>query len=408
MPQNVLVTPQMITQMPLFVLKNALRFVPNVDRKYQSDFGNKRMKIGATENIRRPARFIGRDGQAWDPEALTDTFVPLTINFQHGVDFEFSSAERALSIEMMMERYLKPAATSIANKVDYNFGRLMTLSTANLVGTPGTQATGNTAQRVYADAGVLLTQMAFPDSDRCVVYNSRLNSNLVTTNLTLFNPQDQLGDQYRTGYQGRFSNMDFYTDENVQNYTFGTYTGTPLVNGAGQTGSTLVTDGFSSGLAALNQGDVFTVAGVYAVNPQNRQSTGSLQQFVVTFATVDTTGAASIPIYPPIIPSGQFQNVTNSPADNAALVFLGATSGASAIVSPTGLCFQKGAFTAAFVPLETPKAVEESYMETDPETGVAMRYLLQYDGVRDMYIGRFDVMYGLAGTYLEGAVRVSQ
>jgi len=398
----------MITQAPLFVLKNALRFVPHVDRKYEADFGNKRMKIGATEQIRRPARFIGRDGQAWDPEALTDTFIPLTINFQHGVDFEFSSQERALSLEMMMERYLKPAADSIANKVDYNFGRLMTLSVANLVGTPGTAATGNTAQGIYADAGVLLTQMAFPDTDRCVVYNSKLNRNLVVTNLTLFNPQDAIAKEFETGYQGRFSNFDFYTDENVQNFTFGTYTGTPVMTSAGQTGSSITVDGFTSGLAALNQGDVFTIGGVYAVNPQSRQSTGSLQQFVVTAATVDVVGTATIPIYPPIIPSGQFQNVSNSPANDATITFLGATSGGAAVVSPTGLAFQKGAFTAAFVPLETPKAVEESYMETDPDTGVSMRYLLQYDGVRDMYVGRFDVMYGLTGTYLEGAVRVSQ
>lgn len=408
MPQNVLVTPQMITQAPLFVLKNALRFVPHVDRKYEVDFGNKRMKIGATEQIRRPARFIGRDGQAWDPEALTDTFIPLTINFQHGVDFEFSSQERALSLEMMMERYLKPAADSIANKVDYNFGRLMTLSVANLVGTPGTAATGNTAQGIYADAGVLLTQMAFPDTDRCVVYNSKLNRNLVVTNLTLFNPQDVIAKEFETGYQGRFSNFDFYTDENVQNYTFGTYTGTPVTASAGQTGSSLVVSGFNSGLCALNQGDVFTIAAVYAVNPQSRQSTGALQQFVVTAPTVDAVGTATIPIYPPIIPSGQFQNVSAAPGNAAAITFLGATSGGSAVVSPTGLAFQKGAFTAAFVPLETPKAVEESYMETDPDTGVSMRYLLQYDGVRDMYVGRFDVMYGLTGTYLEGAVRVSQ
>jgi len=177
---------------------------------------------------------------------------------------------------------------------------------------------------------------------------------------------------------------------------------------AGQTGSSITVDGFTSGLAALNQGDVFTIGGVYAVNPQSRQSTGSLQQFVVTAATVDVVGTATIPIYPPIIPSGQFQNVSNSPANDATITFLGATSGGAAVVSPTGLAFQKGAFTAAFVPLETPKAVEESYMETDPDTGVSMRYLLQYDGVRDMYVGRFDVMYGLTGTYLEGAVRVSQ
>lgn len=408
MPVNTLVTPQMITQTPLIILKNNTRFVPNVSREFESDFGNKKMKIGATEQLRRPARFIGRDGQAWTPEGLTDTFVPLTINFQHGVDFQFSSAERALSIEEMTARYLKPAAVSIANKVDYNFARYMTLAVANMVGTPGTAATGSAAQQIYASAQVLLDQMAFPSDDRCVVYNSRMSANLATTNLTLFNPTDTITKAYRKGIQGEFVDFDFYKDENANIYTFGTYQGVPVVAGGGQTGSSLNLSGFTNGTFAGNVGDTFTIGGVYAVNPQNRQSTGSLQQFVLTAAAVDVAGAATVQIYPPIIPSGQFQNVTNAPLANSAITFLGASSGASAIVSPTGIAFQKEAFTAAFVPLELPTAVEESDMDRDPDTGIYMRYIQQYDGVRDMMIGRFDVLYGITGSYLEGAVRVSQ
>lgn len=408
MPTNTLVTPEMITQMPLAVLKNATRYVPNVNRMFEKDFGNKRMKIGATENIRRPARFIGRDGQAWTPEGLTDTFVPLTINFQHGVDFQFSSAERALSIEEMMARYLRPAAISIANKVDYNFAQFMALSTANLVGTPGTTATGTAAQQVYAAAQVLLDQMAFPAEDRCVVYSSQLSSKLATTNLTLFNPVAEISKNYRTGLQGEFVGFEFYKDENSQIFTFGTYTGTPVVSGGGQSGSSLNLSGFTSGTFAGKIGDVFTLGGVFAVNPQSRQTTGALQEFVLTAAGADTAGAATVQMYPPIIPSGQFQNVTGTPAANAAVVFLGASSAGAAVVSPTGIAFQKNAFSAAFVPLELPTAVEESYMEKDPETGIYMRYINQYDGVRDMLIGRFDVMYGITGTYLEGSIRVSQ
>lgn len=408
MPTNTLVTPQMITQLPLAILKNETRFVPAVNRDYESDFGNKRMKIGATENIRRPARFIGREGQAWTPEGLTDTYVPLTINFQHGVDFQFSTAERALSIEQMEARYLRPAAKAIANKVDYNFARFMTLSTANMVGTPGTAATGTSAQAVYANAQVLLDQMAFPSEDRCVIYNSRMSANLATTNLTLFNPVQEITKAYRSGLQGEFVGFEFYKDENANVFTFGTYTGTPVVNGAGQVGSSLILSGFTSTTFAGNIGDVFTIAGVYAVNPQNRQTTGSLQQFVLTAAGSDTTGAATVQMYPPIIPSGQFQNVTNSPANNSAIVFLGAASAAAAVTSPTGIAFQKNAFSAAFVPLEVPTAVEESYMESDPETTIKFRFIRQYDSVRDIMIGRFDVMYGITGTYLEGSIRVSQ
>jgi len=235
-----------------------------------------------------------------------------------------------------------------------------------------------------------------------------MSANLATTNLTLFNPTQEISKAYRSGLQGEFVGFEFYKDENTNVYTFGTYTGTPVVSGGGQTGSSLLVSGFTSGLFAGLLGDVFTIGGVYAVNPQNRQSTGSLQQFVLTANTNDTAGVATLPLYPPIIPSGQFQNVTNTPGANQAITFLGATSGGSAIVSPTGIAFQKTAFSAAFVPLEVPTAVEEAYMEYDDETGIYFRYLRQYDGVRDMMIGRFDVLYGITGSYLEGAVRVSQ
>ena len=55
-------------------------------------------------------------------------------------------------------------------------------------------------------------------------------------------------------------------------------------------GSTTITLSQASVTTTLTAGDVFTVAGVYAVNPQTRQSTGSLQQFVVTAAATAVAG----------------------------------------------------------------------------------------------------------------------
>lgn len=82
----------------------------------------------------------------------------------------------------------------------------------------------------------------------------------------------------------------------------GTAGGTPLVNGAGQTGRTLLTDGWGAGTAFL-MGDIF----VY-VDPAGRP--------IMHQVTADVTvagGAASIPITPPI---------RRSPADNAALLLV--------------------------------------------------------------------------------------
>lgn len=87
-----------------------------------------------------------------------------------------------------------------------------------------------------------------------------------------------------------------------------------VVNGAGQTGSTLEVVGCSG----LKRGDIFTIAGVYQVNPLSYAATDHLQRFVVT---EDVTAARRtvMPISPFIITAGQLQTVTNPPADGAVI-----------------------------------------------------------------------------------------
>jgi hypothetical protein len=79
----------------------------------------------------------------------------------------------------------------------------------------------------------------------------------------------------------------------------GTATGTPLVNGGSQTGSTLATDGWNAGVAFL-PGDLLGY-----VDPTGRQ----MMHRVTATATV-SSGACTVAIWPPL---------RRSPADNTAL-----------------------------------------------------------------------------------------
>jgi len=65
---NQLLTRQEITQEPLRVLENSLMVIPGFYRDYDVEFGKKGGKIGDTLYVRKPQRFIGRDGQAYQPE----------------------------------------------------------------------------------------------------------------------------------------------------------------------------------------------------------------------------------------------------------------------------------------------------------------------------------------------------
>jgi hypothetical protein len=227
---------------------------------------------------------------------------------------------------------------------------------------------------------------------------------LANANLALFNPSAQISEQYR---EGQFASRalgvsEWYEDANVSKYTTGTYTAsTPLVDGASQTGSTLATDGWASGAATLNKGDIFTLAAVYAVNPVSYASTGQLQQFVVTATTSDASGdMATLPISPSIITSGQLQTVTGSPANNAVITVLGTTNPAggtlAATVTSQSLLFHPDAFTLVMSDLHRPTSGAEATVVRSKELGISIRMVQQYQIGTDSEPTRLDILYGWA------------
>jgi hypothetical protein len=176
------------------------------------------------------------------------------------------------------------------------------------------------------------------------------------------------------------------------------------VNGAAQSGSSIITDGWTSGSLSAVPGMKFTIAGVFKVNPSGNHNayagTANLLQFTVTQAVTDSTGAATIQFYPPLIPSGQFQNATNAPADNAAITFVGTTGQAFNMA----LAFQKEAYTAAFIKLHKPGNVMAEVMGGDESgtPGVYIRSIRQWQS-SGPYAGyeteRMDVIFGFSAQY---------
>lgn len=413
---NQLLTRQEITRDSLMILENNLKILPNLTRDYDKEFGKSGGKIGDTLYVRKPARFVGRDGQAYSPEGLTDTEVPITIDQQSGVDFEFSSAELYLSIDEFSKRYLKPAAMSISNKLDLRCGLTMMQNAQNLVGTPGITPglSGSNAFLIYSQAGQKLFEQGFPLKDgRTLVMTPGMETGWNAYNSTQFNPQGQIGEQWVTGKitPKTLGNKNF-VDQNIPSQTIGLLGGTPAVNGAGQTGNTLITNGWTASVAGLmNIGDIFSIAGVFLVNPQSRQSTGSLAQFTVqAVAASDGGGASTLTFSPAIVPSGQFQNVSASPATGALINVYGVNaagqSALSGITTAQGLLWHEEAATFISFAGPVPNNADMAYEEKSPDIGVSLRFLRLMDGVRDMWPCRFDVYYGIAPLYAEACVRI--
>jgi hypothetical protein len=276
----------------------------------------------------------------------------------------------------------------------------------NLVGTPGTPLTTTTARDAVLQAAAKLYDNLAPveDGNLHFINGSAFNAVLSGSNAALFNPQKEISDIYVKGFQGDFGGFRHYMDQLVQGHQNGTYGGTPLVDGAGQTGSSLVTDGWTPTTTTLNVGDVFTIDGVFMVNGQTRQNIGILQQFTVTTKTVtDGGGASTIAISPAIVISGNFQNVTNAPANNAPITVLGASND----FYNQSLGFHRDAFMLANKELVLPVGVERAQYGSDPMSGVGIRVVQQYDVRNDQFITRFDTAIAWATLYEQLAVRLA-
>ena len=403
---NNLLTISKITNEALMVLENELTFTSEVDRNYDDQFAVVGAKIGNTVNVRRPGRFIGTTGPALNVEDFNETSVPVTLSTQFHVDTQFTTQDLALSLDMFSDRVLKPAIAAIANKVDRDGLQLAALNTANIVGTAGTPPTGLIT---YLTAAAYLDAEGAPrDGRRSVIVEPFTGATIVDSLKGLFTPSEKIGEQYRKGLMGRDSaGMNWKMDQNVVSQTFGSYTGTATINTSTDTG--ILTSGWAqtstltltkSGTFTPNVGDTFTIAGVYAVNPQNRQPYGSnkLRNFVVT-----AISGNSVTVSPAVISAGQFQNVSiSSPGASAVTPF-----NQTGVVSPQNILMHRNAFTVAMADLELPEGVHFAGRAADKDLGLSIRVVRQYTINNDSIPTRLDVLYGWAPLYPELSCRVA-
>lgn len=405
---NLFETPQLIANEALRRLENNLIFAKLINRQFDDSFGktNGGQPSGVTINVRKPHRYVGRTGQQVQPEGITDRLVPITVNTQFGVDLEYTSKEEALDLWNFGEQVLEPAVATIANKIDYDGLQAAHLEVPNYVGTP---AVVPTDLGTYIDAGVLLSNEAVPrGSMRNAVLSPQMEGTLINNLKTLFNSQEKVAAQYNSAEMGRAVGLNFHMDQNVATHTVGALGGTPLVNGANQNGSSLITDGWTSAAAVrLKRGDIFTIADVYAVNPMSRQSTGALRQFVVTAdASSDGSGNMTIPIFPAITASGAYQTVNALPADDAALLIFGHASSHANKQTIQGLAFHKDFITLAMVDLMIPRGVHMAKRASSSKLNIGIRVIQYYNGDFDKMITRLDVLYGWKVLRPEMAVRI--
>jgi hypothetical protein len=410
---NTLLTISMITREALRVLENNLTFTKYVRRDFDDSFGRAGAKIGTVLNIRKPARYVGRVGQGLSIEDATETQVPLTLNTQRGVDIAFTSQDLALNVDDFSDRFIRPAIANVANNIDFD-GLQQYLNVYNTIGTPGTVPN---ALLTYLQAGQRLDEEATPrDSLRSIVISPAMQATIVDTLKGLFQSSNDIATQYEQGKMGQVIGFKWSMDQNVGVNTQGAQgILLPTFTLAGSTTSSFVTGNWTiSTTNIIKKGNVFTIGsgatGVFAVNPQSKQSTGALRQFVaLADASSSGGGAVTISVAPTVVFSGPFQNVTGN-AGAITAITNGATInllGPANVSSPQGLAFHKDAFVLGCADLPLPGGVDMAARVSDKQVGLSIRLVRAYDINTDRFPTRIDVLYGWATLYAELACRVS-
>lgn len=399
---NSLITCSIVAKESLAILENQLTFSSMVNRDFEAEFSanmSRGYAPGATINIKKPPRYTYRTGRVATPQATTETTVPITLS-QGGCDLNFTSLERTLSLTKLEDK-LAAAMAPIANEIDRQGLALAHYNTFNTLNPTGALPTTQIdAVNLVTAANRRLDEMGAPrDKRRAFVMGPGLNAATVAGFSGLFNSQGAVSKQFGSGLMVDSLGLAYGMDQNVDTHTNGTQNvaGTN-VNGAGQTGSAITVIGLGG---TLTRGQIVTFPGCFAVNPQSRQSTGVLAQFVVT---ADVAAAAtSIPISPAIVTSGQFQNVTASPTTGSPFLVVGAASTAY----QCNVAYHRDAFTLAMVPMWAPpggKGVIDVAQET--YNGFTIKVTEFYDGTNDNSIMRLDVLFGWAATYPELSTKV--
>lgn len=402
---NTFVTIDMITREAQRIAHEKLSFLGGVNRQYDSQFGKSGAKIGDALRIRKPNQFIVTEGsRVMDVKDVTETSQTLTVATQDHVDLRMNSAELAMDIDYISERYISPAVKALVAKMEYNAITQFTKDIPNAVGAgtyalasgyaPGTALTDLTA---IGRGRARLNQMLAPSEDRRFVIDSINMGTMVNGLKGLFQDSNQIKEQYREGMIGRTTGADYYENEKVW-----TLTNTADVAGEINAGtltsgiSALTVDGFT---AAPTVGMVFCVEGIYDVNPETKQAYAHLKQFVISSTSSTTTlNFSPAMIYDTSDPA---QNCSGTPVNDADITFFGSASTGYT----QGLLFHKDAFT--FVTADLPLYGGSDSCVRREQDGLSLRVWQQSDIRNDELLMRIDVLYGYKTIRPEWACRIS-
>ena len=384
---NSILTIDMITRKALEILENNLVLTRNVNRQYDDSFAVEGAKIGSTLRIRLPDRALVTDGAALQVQDDNEQYTTLSVASQKHIGVNFTTAELTMQLDDFADRVLKPRISQLAASIDADVANAFK-TIGNSVGTPGTTPA---TSLVLLQAQQKLNENAAVMAPRYATVNPAANAALVEGMKGLFNPTDTISRQFKNGLMGTgvlgFDEVNM--SQSIKQFTTGSRTNGTTSAAVTSEGATTISLTGLGASGTIKAGDVFTVADCYAVNPQTRESTGSLFQFVVLAdVTASGGGAADVTVAPVYSANHALATVNSLPGNSKTVTFVGSAS----TQYPQNLIYHKDAITFATADLLMPQGVDMASRQV--HNGISLRVVRQYDINNDRMPCRIDVLYG--------------
>ena len=401
MAGNSILTIDMITRKALEILENNLVLTRNVNRQYDDSFAVQGAKIGSTLRIRLPDRALVTDGAALQVQDDNEQYTTLTVASQKHIGVNFTSAELTMQLDDFAERVLKPRISQLASSIDADVANAYKYI-GNSVGTPGTTPA---TSLVLLQAQQKLNENAAVMNPRYATVNPAANAGLVEGMKGLFNPGATISNQFKNGMMGTgvlgFDEINM--SQSIKVHTCGTRDAAAATICAASVtaeGTATLSLSQASVTTTIKAGDVFTIGSVFAVNPQTRETTGSLFQFVALADATGVTGTWTVTVAPIYSAAHALATVNTLPLINAVVTFLGTASGQYA----QNLVYHKDAITFATADLLLPQGVDMAARAV--HNGISLRVVRQYDINNDRMPCRIDVLYGYSTIRPQMAARI--
>ncbi len=382
----------------LLLLKNRLKMGRLVNTDLADEYKGNAVAIGDTVKMRRTPEFSVRSNATFSDEAIQVGSAQIKIDTQLGVDVKLTSKEEALDMDKLLKsKIMRAKAAALAQAIDEKLHDKI-LSFPQWVGTPGELV--NTPADFFVGMN-RAADLAIPKEGLGAVLSPSDYYAMLGYFTSYNNGGDLSKNAISNGNIPMLDGVPIAMTQNVVNLVTGSRENATIAGNSQNVTYDAVKDTYtqtldlaSAGVSkTIKRGDVFTIAGVNAVNPVSKADLGYLQRFVVLEnITTESDETVTVKIGNPIISSGTYRTVSAAPVDGATVTWIGTASTAYR----QNAIFHRDAIGLAFVKLPSPAGNSDVAFATDSETGISIRYWRDSNISTDEHLARCDVLFGTA------------